>query len=184
MSNSPPNSHGHPTLQELELAREGLLSARQNAEIVRHLSNCEECQAAIQQYEGTFQTFREHRQEQVSWSNFGSRLDDADRQEVAKRTARLLALTGRMPLRLLASRSRSWSFTISDRSDVPVRANSWLAPCGKRRLDRCGQRVESRSRVAGAAQRWYGRLPIPLHMFQPAKIKLRKSSASFSTVIT
>src|SRR5260370_3731691 len=33
----------------------------------------------------------------LSWSNFGSRLDDADRQEVAKRTAKLLALTGRMP---------------------------------------------------------------------------------------
>jgi hypothetical protein len=33
-------------------------------------------------------------------------------------------------------------------------------------------------------QRWYGRLPTPLHLFQLAKIKLRRSSASFSTVIT
>jgi len=97
VSNGPPNSHGHPTLQELELAREGSLNARQNAEIVRHLSNCEACQAAIQQYEDTFHSLREYRREQANWSNFGSRLDAADRQEAAKRTATLLTRTGRIP---------------------------------------------------------------------------------------
>ncbi len=97
MSSRQLNSHGHPTLQELELAREGSLNARQNADIIRHLSNCEVCQTAIQQYDDTFQIFRERRREQASWSTFGSRLDAADRQAAAKGAAILFARTGRIP---------------------------------------------------------------------------------------
>ncbi len=70
----------HPEHRKIELAREGLLGARENAEILDHLSRCVACQTGVQAFENVFHESREHlASPNARWDGFAAKLEAVSR---------------------------------------------------------------------------------------------------------
>jgi hypothetical protein len=76
----PRSADWHPDHRKIELAREGLLGARENADILDHLSRCAACQEGVQAFEDVFHESREQLVSAgVQWDGFAAKLETVSR---------------------------------------------------------------------------------------------------------